>query len=137
MAADAHSSRDGPEYEFEDPAQAWIALVEACRILDVDKRKQALTVCLNEAKNSHWSEYLYDTELDLEACTAEYGGPFPGEPNYPDGSEPDTEPYSDEEGRRALKRSRQEVEDNHSSDQPKAHSAPGHDATQTFPEGDG
>ncbi len=87
--ADATNGTPGnpnePEYEFEDPAQAWIALVEACRILDVDKRKQALTIMLNEAKSSHWSEELYDTELELQGSwegnpnPAEYGGPFPGD----------------------------------------------------------
>ncbi len=66
-----------PEYEFENPAQAWISLVEACRIADIDCRKTAVTIMLNEAKNSHWTEELYDAELELMDDESEYGGPYP------------------------------------------------------------
>ncbi len=83
------------EYEFEDPARCWIDLVEATRILNEDKRKQAVYVLLSEAKNSHWTHQLYDDELELQQDTVEYGGEF----------EQDTEPYSDpEEGMNQVDR---------------------------------
>ncbi len=85
------------EYEFEDPARCWIDLVEATRELNVVKRKQAVYVLLNEAKNSHWTHQLWDTELELQQDTVEYGGEFE--------QEQDTEPYSDpEEGMNQVDR---------------------------------
>ncbi len=83
------------EYEYEDPARAWIDLVEATRILNETKRKHAVWELLNEAKNSHWTHQLYDTELELQQDTVEYGGNF----------EQATEPYSDpEEGMNQVDR---------------------------------
>ncbi len=61
-----------PQYEFEDPGEAWVALVEACRIPDINKRKHAVTLCLNEAKNSHWSLTLWNTEQELLSDTTDY-----------------------------------------------------------------
>ncbi len=82
------------EYEFEDPARAWIDLVEATRILNETKRKQSVWVLLSEAKNSHWTHQLWDNEIELQQDTVEYGG-----------SVEDTEPYSDpEEGMQQVDR---------------------------------
>ncbi len=76
------------EYEFEDPARCWVDLVVATRILNENKRKEAVYTLLNEAKNSHWTHQLLDAELELQEDAVEYGGSFEH-----------TEPYSDvEEG---------------------------------------
>ncbi len=84
-----------PEYEFEDPARCWVDLVVATRILSEKKRKDAVYVLLNEAKNSHWTHQLLDDELELASDAVEYGGEF----------EELTEPYSDvEEGMNQVDR---------------------------------
>ncbi len=70
-------------YEFEDPGEAWIALVEACRITDMDNRKRAVTVCLNEAKNSHWSVELWNSEQELLNDTVDYSASE--QPEHPGG----------------------------------------------------
>ncbi len=82
-------------YEFEDPAQAWVGLCEATRLVDPDRRTEAMKIMLNLARNSHWNQDLFDTELELEAAGGEYGGPFPGDEDFPEGSQADTEPYED------------------------------------------
>ncbi len=64
----------GDQYEFENPGEAWIALVEACRIADIDNRKKAVTICLNEAKNSHWNVALWNSEQELIADAVDYTG---------------------------------------------------------------
>jgi len=63
--------------EFEDPAQAWIALVEACHIADLNTRKKEVQLMIFHAKNSHWTGELYDSELELlnDEVSVEYGGP--------------------------------------------------------------
>ncbi len=48
------------EYEYEDPAESWVLLVQATRILDVRARKEKTLAMLNEAKNSHWTMDLLD-----------------------------------------------------------------------------
>ncbi len=75
------------EYEFEDPARCWVDLVVATRLLNEDKRKDAVYVLLSEAKNSHWTHELLDTELELQEDAVEYGGPW----------EQETDGQSDEE----------------------------------------
>ncbi len=67
----------GSDDEFEDPAQAWIALVEACHIADLNTRKKEVQLMIFHAKNSHWTEQLYESELELlnDEVTVEYGGP--------------------------------------------------------------
>ncbi len=63
--------------EFEDPAQAWIALVEACHIADLNTRKKEVQLMIFHAKNSHWTVDLYESELELlnDEVSVEYGGP--------------------------------------------------------------
>lgn len=61
-----------PAYEFECPAQAWIALVEACRLEHVSERRDMVLSVMELAKNSHWTEELYQEELHL--LDVEYGG---------------------------------------------------------------
>ncbi len=63
--------------EFEDPAQAWIALVEACHIADLNTRKKEVQMMIFHAKNSHWTGALYESELELlnDEVSVEYGGP--------------------------------------------------------------
>ncbi len=70
-------SSDLEEEEFEDPAQAWIALVEACHIADLNTRKKEVQLMIFHAKNSHWTEALYESELELlhDEVSVEYGGP--------------------------------------------------------------
>ncbi len=62
-----------PEYEFENPAEAWITLVEACRIEFEEERRLMVLKLMFLAKNSHWTDELYQTELEL--LDDEYGGP--------------------------------------------------------------
>ncbi len=68
------------DYEFECPADSWIALVEACRIERLNDRKAMVQKLLFLAKNSHWTVRLYEEELHL--LDAEWGGdtqPLDGE----------------------------------------------------------
>ncbi len=51
------------QYEFEDPIEAWIDLCEACRVTDVNLRKDAVTMYLNLAKNSHWTHKLMEQQM--------------------------------------------------------------------------
>ncbi len=91
------------DYEFEDPGQAWVGLCEAARLVDVPKRTEAIKMFLNLAKNSHWDQLLYDTELDLAAVDSEYGGPFPdnqlGGHGGTYGETSDTEDYLEQDGK--------------------------------------
>ncbi len=65
------------EYEFEDPGQAWVALVEACHLAEVKDRRQAVQELIFEAKNSHWTMVLWEAEQEVtQDDTTEYGGPF-------------------------------------------------------------
>ncbi len=101
--APAQDTQLNSDYEFEDPAQAWISLCEATRLLDTEKRAEACRMMVNLARNSHWDQQLYDTELELEAADAEYGGPFPGEEDFPpEGSFPNTQEYTDEDEGKTL-----------------------------------
>ncbi len=61
-----------PDYEFECPAASWIALVEACRLEYVSERNQMVMKIMFLAKNSHWTDQLYQEELHL--LDVEYGG---------------------------------------------------------------
>ncbi len=53
-------SDDDPEYEMEDPAEAWIKLVAATRILAPTARDSAVRAQLFKAKNSHWTMELWN-----------------------------------------------------------------------------
>lgn len=92
MASDADSDlmpppipvgpgEDDPGYEFENPAESWIALVEACRLEYVSERNNMVMKIMFLAKNSHWTNDLYQTELEL--LDDEYGGPIEEEPASP------------------------------------------------------
>ncbi len=61
-----------PDYEFECPAASWIALVEACRLEYVSERNLMVMKIMFLAKNSHWTDALYQEELHL--LDVEYGG---------------------------------------------------------------
>lgn len=61
-----------PAYEFECPAQSWISLVEACQLERLNERRDMMMALLSLAKNSHWTEELYQEELHL--LDVEYGG---------------------------------------------------------------
>ncbi len=89
MASDAESdlmpppmtdqkSEQDQDYEFECPAASWIALVEACRLEYVSERNQMVVKIMFLAKNSHWTDELYQAELEL--LDDEYGGPIEEEP---------------------------------------------------------
>ncbi len=56
-----------PEYEFEDPIESWIDLVEAAHISDAKKRLAQVTFFLNVAKNSHWTHKLMEAQLEQDA----------------------------------------------------------------------
>ncbi len=79
-----------PEYEFEDPIESWIDLVEACRIEDMDKRKNQVTFFLNVAKNSHWTHVLFENQM-LQDEDVDYTGQEDLRGSV------DTEPYEDED----------------------------------------
>jgi len=49
-----------PNYDYEDPAMAWIDLVVATRELDRDTRMAMIDALLFTAKNSHWTHKLWD-----------------------------------------------------------------------------
>ncbi len=72
--ADAESDAAFPpgEYEFECPAQSWISLVEACQLERLNERRDMMMNLLSLAKNSHWTDKLYQEELHL--LDVEYGG---------------------------------------------------------------
>ncbi len=70
-----------PAYEFECPAEAWISLVEACRLEFVKERTAMVHKMLFLAKNSHWTDQLYQEELHL--LDVEYGGDFEPEVSQP------------------------------------------------------
>lgn len=63
------------QYEFEDPAEAWIELVYACRVESEGDRRGAINRCLLVARNSHWTQELWREELEL--AEVEYGGDVP------------------------------------------------------------
>ncbi len=67
---------NGPEFEFEDPASMWIALVDACRAPDASARRSGVERCLIEARNSHWTKELWAEEL---ATCAELTESYDGE----------------------------------------------------------
>ncbi len=90
------------QYEFEDPARSWIDLVVATRILEEKKRKSAVYVMLNEAKNSHWTHDLLDAEIELET-DAEYGGSYDADPGG-DYTEETEAPSDPEEGMNQVDR---------------------------------
>ncbi len=71
------SADEDPAYEFECPAQSWIALVEACRVEAINERRDAVLKVMFLAKNSHWTQVLYEEELHL--LDTEYGGPIDAE----------------------------------------------------------
>ncbi len=77
MTADAYSKKTSElrqeQYEFEEPARSWIDLCDACRLPDLQKRKQAVQTMIYEAKNSHWTHQLLDAELELQQ-DADYTG---------------------------------------------------------------
>ncbi len=75
-----------PDYEFECPAEAWISLVEACRLEFVKERTAMVQKMLFLAKNSHWTDQLYQEELHL--LDVEYGGDF----DEPEVSQPPSNP---------------------------------------------
>ncbi len=81
-----------PEYEFEDPIACWIDLCEACRIPDMDKRKNQVTFFLNVAKNSHWTHELAEAE-----ALAEQDVDYTGQEDLQGSALGDTEPYSEED----------------------------------------
>ncbi len=62
---------NGPEFEFEDPASSWVGLVQACRIKDPRARRAAVERCLVEARNSHWTQELWEEELAI--CAGDQG----------------------------------------------------------------
>ncbi len=74
------------EYEMEDPAEAWIKLVEATRITQPMARDSAVRHQLFIAKNSHWTRGLWndiaagyespgsDTEPFTMGGDADHGG---------------------------------------------------------------
>ncbi len=70
-------SAQDEEYEFEDPGQAWVALVDACHLAALGERRKAVQEMIFEAKNSHWTMSLWEAEQEAtEEDTTEYGGPF-------------------------------------------------------------
>ncbi len=79
----AEAAATAAGYEFENPAQSWISLVEACHLAELNLRKQAAQKFIFLAKNSHWTQELYQAEL--EQLDAEYGGSFDSEPEEDDG----------------------------------------------------
>ncbi len=82
-----------PEYEFEDPIEMWIDLCEACRIPDMNKRKNQVTFYLNVAKNSHWTHKLMEAQM-LQDEDVDYTGQEDLRGSM--GTE-DTEPYEDDQ----------------------------------------
>ncbi len=70
--ADSEVAFPPGEYEFECPAQSWISLVEACQLERLNERRDMMMNLLSLAKNSHWTEKLYQEELHL--LDVEYGG---------------------------------------------------------------
>ncbi len=62
------------EYEYEDPAESWVLLVQATRILDVRARKEKTLAMLNEAKNSHWTMDLLDANTMADEDVDYTGG---------------------------------------------------------------
>ncbi len=77
-----------PEYELEDPAESWIALVDACRHLNIRARRSAVNTLLLKAKNSHWTPKLW-TEIQegydspTMAGDAEDGGDYAEQQHAP------------------------------------------------------
>ncbi len=65
MANEASVAQALPDYEFENPAQAWVSLVEACHLEHQEARKIAAQKFIFLAKNSHWTQQLYDEELNM------------------------------------------------------------------------
>lgn len=86
----------GDKYEYEDPATAWIALVEAAHEPDLDTRKRRVAQCLFEAKNSHWTLELW-RDLCEAAEDVEYGGPAGWEAHEAERSASDGDSEQDEE----------------------------------------
>ncbi len=54
------TEEDTHDYEMEDPAEAWIKLVEATRIKQPMARDSAVRAQLFKAKNSHWTQGLWN-----------------------------------------------------------------------------
>ena len=84
------------EFLFEDPADAWLELVEACRIVNETTRKSQVARMIFIAKNSQWTRELWKQELDpiLEHLDNTYQAPLEQDYRHPDdapGSEPDTQ----------------------------------------------
>ncbi len=50
----------GPEHELEDPAESWLELVKATHLLNISARKVAVARLIFKAKNSHWTDKLWD-----------------------------------------------------------------------------
>lgn len=51
--------------DLEDPAQAWVMLVEACQIKDKTERDNQIRICLAMARSSHWTQQILD-QLDQD-----------------------------------------------------------------------
>ncbi len=67
------TEEDKHEYEMEDPAEAWIALVAATRIKQPMARDSAVRAQLFKAKNSHWTLDLWH-EVQEEYDSPTMGG---------------------------------------------------------------
>ncbi len=61
------------EYELEDPAESWLALVKACRLPNMRARRSAVNTLLLKAKNSHWTDLLW-TEIQEGYDSPTMGG---------------------------------------------------------------
>lgn len=49
--------------DLEDPAQAWIMLVEACHLKDKKQQHEQIKICLAMARTSNWTQQILD-QLD-------------------------------------------------------------------------
>lgn len=68
---------DGAEYEYEDPADSWLALVEACHEPDHVLRRQRVEQCLMVAKSSHWTrEKWLDILSETDYDDIDWGAPI-------------------------------------------------------------
>ncbi len=75
---------DGPDpHLLEDPAEAWISLVEACRIEDVAIRRSMVNTIILKARKSHWTINMwnrfadgYDSPSDTEPFDQEAADAF-------------------------------------------------------------
>lgn len=66
--SDADDDLDHPE--LENPAQAWVMLVEACHLKDKIKQKEQIQICLGMARTSKWTQQVLD-QLDQDFYDSE------------------------------------------------------------------